>query len=217
MDQLTFTVQRTAFVPLLGNLSDETEFVWIMLHGYRQSARDFLALFSTEVAAHRCFLAPEGLSRFYSKGGEGAVVASWMTKENRASEIDDYLGYLATVLNFVVEKAPKARVFLLGFSQGAATAARFFCHTESHSVHSLILWGAVFPSDIEFSLKEKKEARPIFLVNGSADPYLPSKLQLPDFAKHAIEIAFDGGHELPLNEIRNTIYRVEIAHVDQAN
>ncbi len=162
-------------------------------------------------------IAPEGLSKFYSKGGDGPVVASWMTKENRAAEIEDYLAYLTTVLNYVADKAPKAGIFLLGFSQGAATAARFFCQAESNLVNSLVIWGAVFPPDIEFGLKIGAEARPIFIMKGSSDPFLPENIKLPDFAHHAIQIVFDGGHELPPHEIRKLIQRVENCYVDQAN
>lgn len=202
---------------LFGNLSKETEFVWILLHGYRQSAQEFLALFANETAPNRCILAPEGLSKFYSKGGEGPVVASWMTKENRSSEIQDYLAYLNTVLNHVREKAPQAGVFLLGFSQGAATAARFFCQAESKAVHSLVLWGAVFPPDIEFNLEERNKVQSIFLINGSFDPYYPKSPIIPDFAKHAVRIVFEGGHELPPFEIKNTFQRIEQTYVAQTN
>ncbi|MFZ9701264.1 MAG: alpha/beta hydrolase [Flavobacteriales bacterium] len=217
MKQITFNVQRTAFVPFLGDLSEETEFVWILLHGYRQSARDFLTLFSSEVTPYRCMIAPEGLSKFYSKGGDGPVVASWMTKENRAAEIEDYLAYLTNVLNYVVSKSPKAGIFLLGFSQGAATAARFFCQAESNLVNSLILWGGVFPPDIVFGYKAEAVARPIFLVKGSSDPYLQENIKLPEFANHAIQIVFEGGHELPSDEIRRITQHVENVYVDQAN
>ena len=43
-------------------------------------------------------IAPEGLSRFYKNGFYGEVVSSWMTKEDRLNEINDYILYLDTLI-----------------------------------------------------------------------------------------------------------------------
>ena len=67
-------------------------------------------------------MAPEGLSRFYLDAGAGKVGASWMTKEDRAHEIEDYLSYLEQVRAAIIPPVP---LTILGFSQGVATAARW--------------------------------------------------------------------------------------------
>ena len=36
-------------------------------------------------------MAPEGLSRFYLEGFSGKVGATWMTREDRLNDIDNYL------------------------------------------------------------------------------------------------------------------------------
>ncbi len=46
-----------------------------------------------------------------------------MTKEDRENEIADYVDFLDAVFGEVV--TPGARVTVLGFSQGVATAARW--------------------------------------------------------------------------------------------
>jgi hypothetical protein len=74
--------------------------LWYVCHGYRQSAERFLGHFRSIGDEHRIIVAPEALSRFYIEPAEGRhgpadrVGASWMTREDRESEIRDYVGYL---------------------------------------------------------------------------------------------------------------------------
>src|SRR5438477_56805 len=76
-------------------------------------------------ADERDTVAPEGLSRFYltESPAERRVGASWMTREDRLHEIDDYVRYLDGVYGNVVPR--NARVTALGFSQGTATVCRW--------------------------------------------------------------------------------------------
>ena len=66
----------------------------------------------------------QGLHRFYARG-QGKVVASWMTREDREQAIADNLGYVNRV---VMRRCPgagdEATVVFLGFSQGVAMAYR---------------------------------------------------------------------------------------------
>src|SRR5207237_799567 len=67
-----------------------------------------------------CVVAPEGRPRFYltESPTERRVGASWMTREDRLHEIDDYVRYLDAV--HVDLKLPNTRITALGFSQGSA-------------------------------------------------------------------------------------------------
>jgi hypothetical protein len=47
-----------------------------------------------QILVGRIIIAPEGLSRFYRKGFSGDVVASWMTKDDRLDDMEDYVRYL---------------------------------------------------------------------------------------------------------------------------
>ena len=49
------------------------------------------------------FVAPEGLHRFYLKGNAGRVGSSWMTKEDRLNDIDDYNRMLDQVAKEISE------------------------------------------------------------------------------------------------------------------
>lgn len=212
MKRLTFPVARTARVEIRGNLSLCTEFVWIVLHGYAQPANDFVDVFSDLFGKARCFLAPEGLSKFYVKGASGNVGASWMTKQDREDEIQDYLAYLSKVMEYVHDLSPKAVVFLLGFSQGAATAARFFMSRNPQDIHALVLWAAVFPPDFKLPKHNQNAASQIHLVYGTSDPYMP-KLASGEFSEYSPTFwPFDGGHELPpavLSRVLQTLEKNE--------
>jgi hypothetical protein len=72
----------------LGEINDDTEQVWFVIHGYGQLAHYFIRKFALLENKNTCIIAPEGLSRFYvnelKEGGfrnSDRVGATWMTKE----------------------------------------------------------------------------------------------------------------------------------------
>ena len=71
--------------------------VWFVLHGYGQLAAQFIGIFEALNDGTRLIVAPEALNRFYVAGVETApaaergVGATWMTREDRLNEIDDYV------------------------------------------------------------------------------------------------------------------------------
>jgi predicted esterase len=203
------SVARTAQVEFLGDLSESTQSVWIVLHGYGQTAADFLTHFSELEDSKRCIFAPEGLSKFYLKGVAGTVGASWMTKHNRDHEIQDYLLYLGQLLDHVALYAPNAAVFLLGFSQGAATAARFFRSQHPNPIAGLVLWAAVFPPDLALPAPGLMDSNRVYLVYGISDPYLAAHIAEPQpFLKPHLW-PFDGGHEVQPQVLREVILALE--------
>ena len=148
-------------------------------------------------------LAPEGLSRFYWNEAKGIVGASWMTKENRTSEIEDYCNYIEYLVHFYKNKLPKdVKINILGFSQGGATAVRWL---ERHRpvFDNLILWGAVFPTDLPYlEMKDYLATKKLYCVFGRQDEYLSDERmsQYEQFTKQQ-EINyemlwFEGGHEI---------------------
>src|ERR1019366_2165212 len=93
-------VQKTARYYTLGQIGPEITDVWFACHGYGQLASDFAAEFECIEAPERLIVVPEALSRFYVPAGPGLhgpdakVGATWMTREDRESEIADYVSYL---------------------------------------------------------------------------------------------------------------------------
>lgn len=119
---------------------------WLLLHGYGERADEFLER-SSGILAGRWgeLIAPEGISRFYTRGGRGPIGASWMTSLMREEEIDEYVGMVERVLE-LCRVPPGAPLNVLGFSQGGATAMRVALR-GSRPVHRLVLWGAGFEEE----------------------------------------------------------------------
>src|SRR5437762_7802629 len=147
MQEHVLSTSRTARYFTLGHPTDATE-LWFVCHGYGQLASRFLERFRALESPRRCIVAPEGLSRFYltESATERRVGASWMTREDRLHEIDDYVRYLDALYSHVAPGA--ARVTALGFSQGTATVCRWAA-LGSVRIDRLVLWGGEVPPDLD--------------------------------------------------------------------
>lgn len=175
--------------------------VWLVLHGYGQLAKYFLKKFSyLSSKDHNLIIAAEGLHRFYLKGSNGRVGASWMTAENRMEDISNYLQYLSKIVKEVKQKYPNATINLLGFSQGAATACRLF-QCQPAAFKKLVLHSSVFPPDLDFDLfPEQVEQSTVYFAFGNRDPYLNDE-RLEVTLKRCKDlncnvIAFEGAHDI---------------------
>jgi predicted esterase len=179
---------------------------WYLLHGYRQLARRLLRRFGPLAAPHRLVAAPEGLSRFYldapdrAHGERDPVGASWMTREDRSAEIRDYLRYLDRT-SVALEGGRAVRRTVLGFSQGAHTAARWAVMGRSRA-DRLVLWGAGFPSDLPDGASAALGGVEIVLVRGDSDGLRRREEEEREEAWLAAEglswrvMTHPGGHEI---------------------
>lgn len=198
------TVPRTARYFIEGVKGEATE-LWYVLHGYGQLAERFLGPFLSLADGTRCVVAPEALSRFYLESGRTERVgASWMTREDRLTEIADYVRYLdalhAGLLAAWTEGPP--RVVVLGFSQGTATAARWLASGRVRA-RRLILWGGEVPPDLDLAMaRDIWRETELTLVVGSDDRFITPKVLARDEARlreHGIAyqvLRFTGGHEI---------------------
>ncbi|NIM48528.1 MAG: phospholipase, partial [Gemmatimonadales bacterium] len=143
MQEHRFPTSRTARYFTLGTHRRDVRQVWFVCHGYGQLAQQFLRQFEVLDDGRRLIVAPEGLSRYYIDHTDRRVGASWMTSEDRLSEISDYVDYLDALYEHVLKRHRRSSVdvYVLGFSQGAATAARWISH-GSATTDRLILWAA---------------------------------------------------------------------------
>ncbi len=200
------TVSRTARYVVLGGSEHASE-LWIACHGYGQRAIRFARAFEAIASESTCVVVPEALSRFYvdasdARGHGGAHVgASWMTREERDAEISDYVEYLNALWR-TVPSAPGARVTALGFSQGAATAARWAVMGEARP-QRLVLWGGTMPRDLlAGDALTRLRAMTLYLVAGLHDHYATETaianelkaLQERDVTPRVLR--FEGGHTL---------------------
>ena len=197
-------IQRTARYVTLGQQHQKVEQVWFVCHGYGQLAHEFLQYFEGLDNGNRLIVAPEGLSRYYRDDTHRGVGASWMTREDRLSEIEDSVAYLESLYTHIFERVDRdsVEVFVLGFSQGAATAARWIAHGTVHAEH-LVLWAHLVPE--EFRSREgfrRLRAIELTLVYGTRDKLVtPAHLveqheRLEAHGVKARELSFKGGHRI---------------------
>ena len=202
-------VKRSARYYSAGNSRPGIRHVWMLCHGYGQLAREFIANCEPLLDTHSLLVAPEGLSRFYQRGGTGKIGASWMTSEDRLAEIDDYVGWLNKVWEEVcAECGTTPMLSVLGFSQGGATAARWGLMGKARASR-IVLWGTTLPSHEITQHADALSSLPLVLVNGSKDRIVQRTEMdegikvLTDLGISYQQIEHSGGHELDNDILRS--------------
>ena len=203
-------VTRTARYEMLGTPSEQTAEVWFALHGYGQLAADFIAPFGALDDGTRLIVAPEALNRFYlistrdAPAAERPVGATWMTREDRESDIADYVGYLDRLYAAIFTQLRRERVVVraLGFSQGVATVVRWHALGRAQ-IDQLIVWGGALPPDVDLRHGAPSlRGVPLRIIVGSRDEFAGGALldrELARLAEHGVRYehtVFEGGHAL---------------------
>jgi predicted esterase len=203
MQQHRVTTGRTARYFTLG-APERADDVWFVCHGYGQLAARFLERFRGLEGEQRGFVAPEGLSRFYlsEQPGERRVGASWMTREDRLQEIEDYVRYLDAVYRAIRPRA--TTITALGFSQGTATVCRWAA-LGSARIDRVVLWGGEVPPDLDLT---RLRVPRLVLVYGTRDEFFTPKVVAASEARLRAQgiayerLSFDGGHTLDIDTLR---------------
>lgn len=197
-------------------ITENTVEIWFVLHGYGQLPDFFIRKFQTLANPNRVIIAPGGLSKFYLEGFSGRVGATWMTKEERLIDIENYVQYLNQVADTVfsqVQKRPK--ITFLGFSQGSATVCRWLDQFK-YPFNALVLHSGAFPPDIDFSgLGGKLNGKQVFVITGTQDEFMNDKRDAEQ--KKIIEqlnvpvqhISFDGGHDIDIASLQTIIPQIQ--------
>ena len=199
-------VPRAARYVTSGTIDGPLDDVWILCHGYGQLASEFLGLARALEHPRRLLVAPEALSRFYHED-HNRIGASWMTREDRDVEMEDYVRYLDLLHDqlFEIVERERLELRLLGYSQGAATAARWAVRGRAKIDH-LVLWGSPLPPELEdeAALREMR----LTLVGGSRDEFFTEKVWADERRRlRALgivfdELSFEGGHRLDDDTLR---------------
>ena len=207
MKKQEIKIERSAHYYSLGEINKETREIWLVCHGYGQLAQYFIEKFKVIERPKRYIVAPEGLNKFYLKGYNGRVGASWMTKKNRLDEINDYCKFLDTLIFRIKKQAHKdCRINLLGFSQGTATLSRWLLRTNEE-VAKMVLWGGYIANDFNFEkYTHLKKNTKILMVFGTDDEFY-SKVDSASYKESmknldAKWIEYEGRHTIPPNIIK---------------
>jgi predicted esterase len=202
------SVRKTARYYTLGDATSARD-IWFVCHGYEQLASAFIEDFRVLDDGSNLIVAPEALNRFYPgsrrgpHGPDSRIAATWMTREDRETEIADYVAYLDALYDHVcagVERA-RIRVHAFGFSQGAATASRWVV-LGSSALDTLILWGAGLPPDLPPEGIQRLRKVELLVVAGTRDEYVSAAaLEQAAQKMKADEIGFElvrfeGGHRI---------------------
>ena len=204
MQKHQITIPKIARYFTLGELNENTETVWFVIHGYGQLAEYFIKKFKVLDNGKTFIVAPEALSRFYLKDFNGRVGATWMTREEREDEITDYINYLNLLYDTVLtdSKSNSLKINILGFSQGTATVARW-CMNEHIRYDRLILWAGYFGNGIQDVINpERVLDKDVVLCYGKEDEFL-KQIDIQQYKQDVLSAipriqvhTFEGGHTI---------------------
>ena len=203
-------VRRTARYHTLGDDGPAVREIWIVCHGYAQLSARFIRHFRPIEHPARLIVAPEALSRFYldtkpPHGPEARVGATWMTREDRESEIADYVDYLDTLAGTILAGRNRARVTLVafGFSQGVSTVMCWLAMGQTR-VDRVIAWSGSVPHDLDLAAaRDRFGAVPVACAFGDQDQFfgearIVEQMDALRTAGIACTVTrFAGGHIIP--------------------
>lgn len=209
---MKINITKTANYATFGN-KNTAKTLWIVLHGYGQLCKYFIRNFNSLNEDENFVVAPEGLHRFYLKDTSGRVGASWMTKEERLDDIQNNITYLDKVLAYSQNENIE-KTIVLGFSQGASTAARWIA-SGGVKPAAFVMWAGVFPPDVKLEDHQKVfENIPMCFVVGDNDAYFSeeniAKVKTGFHAKgmNVKWLHFEGKHQIlpaPLTQLEKII------------
>jgi predicted esterase len=204
--QINFQFKARYFTS--GILNKNTRYIWLVFHGYGQLAGYFIRKFQNLDDTHYV-IAPEGLSRFYLSDNSGRVGASWMTNEDRLTDIENQIAYINKIYQSVQPNIKRgAKLIVLGFSQGTATAMRWIVN-QSITPDKLLLWAGTIPPDLDAENKNVDlSGIDTYIVQGDTDPYLETVYMenmrdwLEFYKIKQKDIKFPGGHTIDVETLK---------------
>ena len=183
-------------------LTDNTENIWIVFHGYGQLSKYFIRRFDVLDGDKNYIIAPQGLSKFYVDEDYNNVGASWLTKEDRGSDLLNQQKYLIKLMDELKLKIDfsKIKVNLFGFSQGVSALTRLLMNYNM-KVNNVIIWAGWVPDEFFNINKDVLKDTNLFFVVGNKDKYYNNPIikgYLKKFKnilnKEIDYFVFNGGH-----------------------
>ena len=185
----------------------------IAMHGYGQSCKGFIQNFSALAGRNFLVVAPQAINHFYWERGK--VGFTWLTKFMREQTLSDTFDYLERVLRAVEQDFAfdPERVFLMGFSNGAAMAFRLGA-SGLVKPSGIVAFCGDLPEDVAERLADL-ERFPVLIAHGKEDPMVSldkareAEAALRSNGFETETLFFDGGHEMrpaELDQILNWLH-----------
>jgi predicted esterase len=133
-----------------------------------------------------------------------------MTSEDRECEIEDYVQYLDSLHDEIFSHVnrEKVQLWVLGFSQGTATAARWVVRGKVEP-DRVVLWSGMVPPELNAETAISLARRsPLTVVFGRNDEFASPELiaaqeiRVKELGVPHQTIRFDGGHEIVPDALR---------------
>lgn len=185
----------------LNDLHSPQENIWFVCHGLGYLSRYFLRYFVGLDKEKNYIIAPQAPAKYYQKTDFKHVGASWLTKENTKTEIQNVLAYLDEVYKTEVNHANPKKVIFMGYSQGVSVITRWMV-ARKISCDALIIHSGGIPTeltaeDFAYLAQDTK----VKLLYGLQDEYLtPERIKGQQkqaknlFGKRLEIIPFEGKH-----------------------
>ncbi|MFY0673921.1 MAG: alpha/beta hydrolase [Bacteroidia bacterium] len=219
MHQHHFKTTKTVRVYTNTNSFENIKYVWVALHGYGQLASYFSKKFEVLDSNKHLVIVPEAQSRFYLNGVgllDKKVGATWMTKEDRKTDIADYVQYLNDLKSSFETRLPdNVKWVVFGFSQGAATACRWV-QLGNVNPDFLVLYAGIFPPDLNIEAFENKSFKS-YQLRGDKDEFWNSRTKVENestLQKLEVRpewISFKGKHKVYPEVLKDLVTRIEKA------
>jgi predicted esterase len=197
-NQVQFNIKAPYFT--VGDVGEKTKTIWIIFHGYGQLVDDFYGHFSLIDPVYNKIVFPQGLSKFYLRGVDKQIGASWMTAYDRETDIENYNRYLDQIYSMEVDKH-ELDVNIIGFSQGAHTASRWI-HNSKIPYKKFIAWGAGLASEIDKEMIHQSFNGENYVVIGDQDRFINAdalesmKIRYEAIGFNYSLISYQGAHDI---------------------
>ncbi|WP_347372687.1 esterase [Aequorivita sp. Q41] len=186
----------------LNDFTEKTKNIWMVFHGMGYLSNYFIRYFSELNPEENYIIAPQAPSKYYQDKAFKYVGASWLTRENTKTEIQNVLRYVDEVFKKETSKA-MPKLIVLGYSQGVSIATRWVAsrkiQCDTLILHSGGIPNELKPSDFEFL----KQSTSVIYSYGDKDQYITEARKTEEQLKGSklfkdrlnIEV-FDGVHEV---------------------
>jgi phospholipase/carboxylesterase len=171
------------------------------LHGYAQTATEFLKLLRSLAPESWTCVAPQGFNQIWDPKS-GAISFNWMTAFERWDSVERNNAFLDRALGELEAEGriDPRRIVLLGFSQGSSVAYRY-AQRRPGRVAGIVSVCADLPADVEADPAPLAGVK-FLIAYGADDPYVPTAK--PERAIAALRGAgldvdvhrFTGGHRV---------------------